>query len=174
MSKKKSTKPSKAEKTAKKAVTVAAANPTLVIGAIAIPIAVYLVYKVVKKINNVGINNPDLGSGSSDNLYDPSPKTLSTYQANLIASSVYSIINKTCLTNSCLDKMLDDALAALSPIKSNSDYALVSEAFGKPRFDGYAEAWFPFPQRNMTYWLQTKFRTRPEKYNKLKELIPGI
>lgn len=171
MAKKKAT---KAEKVAKKATGFAVANPTLLIAAVGIPIALYFVYKIGKKIDNAGINT-DLGTDAGGNFQgDQSKASISNSQAQMIASSVYSRINKTCLTNKCLDTMLDHALEALAPIKSMKDYALISNAFGTPRFDGYAEAWPPFPQRNMTYWLQTKFRNRPEKYELLKQIIPNI
>lgn len=170
MSKNKST---KAEKVAKKATGIAAANPTLVTAAIVIPIALFLLYKVGRKIDNAVVNVSP-GSSAGDNIVDTSKATISNAEAQLIASNVYNRIVHTCLTNKCLDDMLDDILEILSPIRNMSDYSIVSAAYGKPRFDGYAEAFWPFPERNLTYWLQTKFRRRPNKYQLLKQIIPGI
>ena len=70
--------------------------------------------------------------------------------------------------------MLQDALDALEPIQTTGDYALVSTAFGTPRFDGFVQTVWPASKRNMTYWLQTKFRHDKDLYNQLKTLIPGI
>lgn len=166
-------KPTKAETVAKKATGIAVANPTLVTAAIVLPIGLYLIYKIGKKIDNVGTNiNP--GTSAGDHIADTSKANLTKSEAQLIASNVYNRIVHTCLTNKCLDEMLDDILDILKPIRNMSDYGLVSNAYGKPRFDGYAEAFWPFPERNMTYWLQTKFRRRPEKYNLLKQIIPSI
>lgn len=171
MSKSKS-KPSKAEATAKKAVTVASANPTLIIGTVAIVATGLILYRVAKKVDNViSYDNSDQGGGK---LNPTGSITISRNQAELIASSVFRSLNQACYTNSCIRKMLQDALEALDPIRTTGDFALVSTAFGTPRFDGFVQTIWPASKRNMTYWLQTKFRNDKDLYNQLKLLIPGI
>lgn len=166
------TKQSKAEKVAKQATTVAAANPTLIIGTVAIGVAGLMLYRVIKRIDNtVSFDNAEQGGGK---LNPTGNLTISRNEAELIASSVLRSLNKACYTNSCIRSMLQDALNSLDPIRTTGDYALVSKSFGTPRFDGFVQTVWPASKRNMTYWLQTKFRHDKDLYNELKLLIPGI
>jgi hypothetical protein len=143
-------------------------KPILIVGGIAI--AAYLVYKVVTKVGN-GI--PDLGNHDGAGGGNPSTTggnsvpygaTITPNQAQAIASGLYEATMQWGTDEQKIFSLLTG--------KTAKDYALISEAFGKPRYDGVAEAYWPFPERNLTYILNSELSA--SDFIKLKSLMPGV
>lgn len=67
------------------------------------------------------------------------------------------------------EERIFDLLRGLTP----DDYVLISQEFGTPRYDGFGEAFFPFPKHNLSNWLQSELTN--EEFQKLKtEILPGV
>lgn len=53
-----------------------------------------------------------------------------------------------------------------------ADYVLISQEFGTPRYDGFGESHWPFPQRNLSYWIVAELDN--SEIAQIRNMLPGL
>ncbi len=160
---------SKAATIAKKGAKAAVTNWKPILSVLGIGFAAFIAYKVATTITS-GIDdwNPgnDPGSGGSGNQNPGGGSTtITTNQAQNIAAGLLAAMANGWGTD-------EDRIYNLLKGRSPQDFALISNAFGTPRYDGNGEAYFPFPETPLAHWLHSELNQ--EEMNHLKSIMPGV
>lgn len=127
---------------------------------------VYLIYKTTTSLKDALPNfndDPNAGGGNLDpsNTDVPYGATITKNQAEAIAAGLFE----------AMDRMGTDEAKIFSLLqgKNGVDYAMISKAFGTPRYNGFTSAAYLYPKRNLTYWLSSELSSY--EFEKLKKLI---
>jgi hypothetical protein len=135
----------------------------------------YLLYRSVKNAANIADNliptignNPGDGGGNVNPTGNTPPNdggTITPNQAQAIAAGLHQAM--VILTGT------DEArIFALLDGKNPVDFVKISNAFGSPRYDGFADAYWPFAKHNLTYWIQSELND--QELNHLQQIMPGV
>lgn len=143
-------------------------QPLLIL--LGIGVGLYAVTKIVGTVSD-GFNLGDApgAGGGTINPYGgntiPSGATITANQAQFIAAGLKQAMANGWGTD-------EDAIFNLLRGKNVKDFALISTAFGSPRYDGNGEAFFPFPATNLSNWLTSELNDN--EINQLKLIMPGV
>lgn len=161
----------KAEKTTGKIVDFVDANYQTILVVLAVSVGGYLIYRSVKGINDVSkkvgdeISFDGTGEGGAGTQTPINGQTTITEnQASVIAALLLSAMDGFGTD----EDSIYDALAGKTP----ADYAMISNAFGTPRYDGAGHSHWPFPKRNLTEWLTRELNQSEIEH--LANLMPGV
>ncbi len=135
--------------------------------------ALLTLYLLPKAIRNVKEaldfgKDPNAGGGNPDpNASTTIPKgaSITKNQAQNIAAALHQAMVVWNGTD-------EDKIFQLLKGKNQKDYAMISQAFSKPRYDDFGDAYWPFPQQPLSYWLNSELNDK--ELIKLGEVIPGV
>ena len=131
---------------------------------------IYLLYKSVNKaVDNIPTigNKPGDGGGTvtMNGNTNPPGATITPNQAQTIAAGLHAAM---VVWNGTDEQRIFSLLDGKNPI----DYVMISNAFGKPKYDDFGDAYFPFPAQNLTYWLNSELDESEMQH--LKQIMPGV
>lgn len=136
---------------------------------IAAVLGIYFVSKMVSKATDINLgNDPNAGGGNQNTTggnTKPFGATITTNQAQSIAAALHQAMVVFNGTD-------ENRIYSLLKGKNAKDYALISEAFGNPRYDDFGDAFWPFPQKKLGYWLYSELNDN--EILKLKQVMPGV
>jgi hypothetical protein len=141
-------------------------KPLLIL--LGIGVGVYAVSKITSNALEFNFGDPDGSTGGSQTntgTNTPFGASITQNQAQNIAAALYTAMNYQFGTN-------EERIFSELEGKNGRDYSMISNAFGTPRYDGFAMAPWPFPERSLTHWLNTELTQN--EINKLKQLMPGV
>lgn len=163
----------KAKDTTEKVGDFISENGTTLLVVAAVGVGGYLLYRLAANagnlVNNVG-QALDGDDGSKAGEMNPggfggSKTTITPNQASNIAAQLMVAFNYIWGTD--LDAVFN-LLGGLTP----ADYALVSNAFGKPRYNGIEISTWPFPKATLSEVLAMELSTSEMKH--LRQIMPGV
>lgn len=138
------------------------------VGIVAV-LALYSISKVAIKVGDVNFGNNPTDGGGNPNPNSPTTRpygaTITKNQAQTIAAGLHQAMVVWYGTD---HKKIYELLSG----KNAKDYAMISEAFGQPRYDDMGDAWWPFPKKNLTYWIHSELNNRELAH--LKSIMPGV
>ena len=132
-------------------------------------LGIYAVSKLAFKVGDIDFgNDPNAGGGNlnpdqGNNV--PSGSTITKNQAQIIAAGLHQAM--VILTGTDEERIFQ-LLAGKTP----RDFAMISEAFGQPRYDDFGDAFWPFPKKSLSYWLNSELNE--QEMARLKMLMPGV
>lgn len=159
-------------KAGKKAATVAATNWQPILIGVAVLTGGYLLYKTFKGISNIDLGtDPNAGGGGTQNTNPnsntpPTGATITPNQAKNKAGLLLTAFN---------DPFGTDEEAVFNVLRGMNryDFALISNAFGTPRYFGNGEAYtWPFPKLTLAQWIAEELNTN--ELNHLKQIMPNV
>mgnify|MGYP003657791456 FL=1 len=163
-----------AKKAAKNTANYAKDNTQTLLILAALTVGGYFVYQALKGVSKVGgiideVTTP--GSGSGSGTTTPGGNTPPPANSGLtITENQASVIARILLT--AMDGFGTDTPAIFNALRGKTDYHLISQKFGTPRYDGAGEGMWPAPQRGLTDWITRELDNN--EMAQLKNIIPGI
>lgn len=139
-------------------------------------LALYLATKVTSGVSDAVEDVLDFNPGNEEGAGGSAPlaedgdvkpigATITPNQAKIIAGTLYEAM---VVWNGTDEGKIYQALAG----KNQIDFTMISNAFGEPRYDGMGEAFWPFPKRNLTFWLNSELKEA--EMQQLKIVMPGV
>ncbi len=134
---------------------------------LAIGIGGYIIYKSVKGISKVGDEFSFGGSGIGDfsnSSVNVNAASITQEGAEIIAAKLLDAMDGFGTD----EEAIFDALKG----KNKSDFIMISNAFGTPRYDGAGESHWPFAERSLVEWLTRELSS--QELAELKKLMPRV
>ncbi|WP_291866657.1 hypothetical protein [Maribacter sp.] len=125
-------------------------------------LSVFAVYQITKYLK------PDTSSGGGNldkSNRVPYGATISENQAEVIAAALHQAMVVWNGTN-------ENRIYELLTGKNKKDFSMISNSFGKPRYDDFGDAYFPFPKKSLSYWLYSELED--DEILKLKQVMPNV